>query len=264
MSDMREFAFSYLSRGYINCNCYEIQLITNNVDETPNHLSPHGSAAPLSAPSASLWAQNKHRIAVFSILITPFIVCLIIIEPLSSCRAGLQLVLIRIVDCNEENICGSECRAHIDAHTPLSTVCVCVRHYASAYGGAGIFKAAGHLQAGGTLSIFSPRTRRRSRCKSLSAESQMDCTKADLPCMHSCMHTHRHTFGTHTNGRRPSVFSVRNRNGFSSRMYRHAMRGKCPPQIDFFLPRNDDPVTERRRVTKWVHLLQDSFYIFAF
>lgn len=149
-------------------------------------------------------------------------------------------------------------------HTTVHCVCVCVRvrHYASVYGGAGIFKAAGHLQAGGALSIFSPRTHCRSRCKSLSAESQMDCTKADLPCMHSCMHTHRHTLSTHTVTGQVS-FLCATEMAFLQECTNTPL-GEMSSTNWFFLPRNDDPVTECQRVTKWVHLLQDSFYIFAF
>ena len=46
--------------------------------------------------------------------------------------------------------------------------------------------------------------------KSLSAEFIMNCTKAGLPCMHSCMHIH-----THTRKQTPSNFPfVHSRNGF--------------------------------------------------
>ncbi len=111
-------------------------------------------------------------------------------------------------------------------------VCVCVweSYSTSSYEGADIFKAAGRLQAGAILLIFPPRTHHCSHCKSLSAEFLMNCTKAALPCMHSCMHTH-----IHTQKDKEQLCFVHSRNYFLERVNEalaHAER-KCLPKIDF-------------------------------
>lgn len=131
----------------------------------------------------------------------------------------------------------------------------------SSYGGADIFKAAGHLQTGAILLIFPPRTHHCFHCKSLSAEFLMNCTKASLPYVQACTHTLTHM---HTKRHTPHFAFVHNRNGFRKEWMRLVCtQRKFPPQIDFSFFRNDDRhqalVCDRVcAMIKW------GFYIFAF
>lgn len=143
--------------------------------------------------------QTLAQTTFFCFLMTLYLIFLPIIQPHYS--LSLQPVLIRNTSCNEKSLWARILTTHRCPVSVCVFVCVCVRRYKSLYEGADIFKAAGHLWAGVVLLLFPSR-------KSLSAEFLMNCTKASLLCLHSCMRAHKHK-QTQAN-----FLFVHNRNGF--------------------------------------------------
>lgn len=155
---------------------------------------------------------------------------------------------------------------HILMHTALSTVCVCVW---------GIM----HLRTAELVSLKLQAISRQEEPSRYSLHAHTAALAASLcqlnlkwiaqkpiyhACAHACTHTDTRSVHTQTVTGQVSFFFLCATEMAFLQECTSTPWGEMSSTNWFFLPRNDDPVTERQRVTKWVHLLQDSFYIFAF
>lgn len=190
---------------------YLLQLVCINLTEVPLWIYH----APVQLAIKCFYSQKTQTLAqttFFCFLMTLYLIFLPIIQPHYS--LSLQPVLIRNTSCNEKSLWARILTTHRCPVSVCVFVCVCVRRYKSLYEGADIFKAAGHLWAGVVLLLFPSRAHNCFLCKSLSAEFLMNCTKASLLCLHSCMRAHKHK-QTQAN-----FLFVHNRNGFGKEWMR--------------------------------------------